>query len=68
MTKPIKLTKLIELLRGCYDRHKDNPQCADNIEVEFWRGDELLALDGIGQFSVKPDVTINFKPPAALGE
>lgn len=58
MKPNIKLKKLLEILQSCYDRHKDNPECADNIEVEFWQGEKLIQLDRIGQFGIKPDVTI----------
>lgn len=60
MKPNIKLKKLLEVLQACYDKHANVPACQEAIEVEFWRGDELLALDGIGQFNVKPDVTIKF--------
>jgi len=59
--KTIKLKKLIEVLQGCYDKHKDLPECADNIEVEFWRGETEFELESINQFNVKPDVVIHLK-------
>lgn len=58
MKPNIKLKKLLELLQGCYDKHKDSPEVADNIEVEFWQGDRIVNLERIGQFGIKPDVTI----------
>ncbi len=61
MKPEIKLKKLLEILQGCYDRHADNPECADNIAVEFWLGDQMVELDRIGQFGVVPDVTITVK-------
>lgn len=61
--EPIKLKKLIEILQAAYDKHKDMPECADNIKVEFWLGDDWLDLDSIGQFNVVPDVTISLKHP-----
>jgi hypothetical protein len=57
--EPIKLKKLLEILQGAYDKHKDNPECADAIAVEFWQGNTELALKRIGQFSVVPTVTID---------
>jgi hypothetical protein len=61
--KLIKLKKLIEVLQGAYDRHKDAPKCANNIRVEFWLGEQMVELERIGQFGVIPDVTITLKPP-----
>jgi hypothetical protein len=59
--EPIKLKKLIEVLQSAYDKHKDNPRCADSIKVEFWLEDEWVELSRIGQFGVVPDVTITLK-------
>ena len=61
MATTIKLKKLLEVLQACYDKHADKPSCQEAIEVEFWRGEEELDLSRIGQFGIKPDVTINFK-------
>jgi hypothetical protein len=61
MKPNIKLKKFLEILQGCYDKHKDQPECADNIEVEFWRNGKPVELKSIGQFGLKPDVTIHLK-------
>lgn len=57
----ITLKKFLEVIQGCYDKHKDKPECADSIRVEFWMGEEMLHLKRIGQFGVVPDVTITLE-------
>jgi hypothetical protein len=57
----MNLKKLLETLQNAYDKHKDNPQCADNLDVEFWIGEEMYEVERIGQFEIVPDVTISLK-------
>jgi hypothetical protein len=63
LPKPIRLKKLLKILQTAYDKHADKPSCQRAIDVEFWTGDEELALAYIGQFGVKPDVAFRFHRP-----
>ena len=53
--KPITLNKLIEVLTELRDK-VDN----GDYEVEFWKGNEWLALKSISHFNVYPTTSISF--------
>lgn len=61
----MKLVKLLEILQGAYDKHKDRPECSNNIEVEIWLGRRCYDVKRIEQFRVKPDVTITLEKEKA---